>query len=120
MSRTKLGALAALALIAVPAAHASAFTLGPPDARDANAAAQQRIADAAVPRSPDAADLDRYARLHESRPVVVTVPSAPAAARKAGDSFDLGDAGIGAGAAVVLAGLALAAAGARRHVPQPS
>jgi hypothetical protein len=119
MSRTKIGALAALVLAVVPAAHASAFTLGPPDARDANAVAQQRIADAAVPRSPDAADLNRYARLHESRPAVVTVP-APAAA-KAADGFDLGDAGIGAGAAVMLAGLAAGAAvAARRRVPQPS
>jgi|tagenome__1003787_1003787.scaffolds.fasta_scaffold20973535_1 hypothetical protein len=129
-------AAAAFAALAVAAPGASAYIVaspdardanlsaqraqGPvivqaPDARDANLAAQRGHSIGSVPRSPDAADLNRFAREPQSRPVVVQVPGETTQAR-AVSSFDWGDAGIAAGVTLALMALAGAAVVVtRRH-----
>jgi hypothetical protein len=141
---TTITSLAAMvASIAITSPGASAAGLGSPDARDANAAAQERNAAAAVgrspdardanlaarrrlqaasvPRSPDASDLNRFARHPAARLVIVSVPARVTRTRLV-SRFDWADAGIGAGVIVALVGLAGAGGIAVRrhahHLPQ--
>jgi hypothetical protein len=73
--RKTIGAAAAItSVLALAAPAALAYTVYSPDARDANLAALHHRAAASVPRSPDAADLNRFARNpSSSQPKVIRV-----------------------------------------------
>ena len=142
MNRHTLTVVTALALATGPSALSTANAFGslqPPDARDANIAAQTSQAAPTVDlRSPDARDASRHVvsqpssvtrvdlRSPDTRDVAngvrfVTVPPVQVVHSPSSRGFEWGDAGIGAGGAVLIALIALGTGVAvqhRRHLPR--